>query len=48
MYNEKFVNFELFIEHVNKKTYFRDVHLFVKRLKKVNVLRKSELVRKNA
>ena len=47
MYNEKFVNFELFIEHVNKKTYFRDVHLFVKRFKKISVLRKLKLVKKN-
>ena len=48
MYDEKSVSSGSSIEHAGKKTYFRDVHLFVKRLKKVSVLRKSELVRENA
>ena len=35
------------IEHANKNTYFRDVHLFTERIKNMIIVKKNELTRQN-
>lgn len=47
MYNDKLMNFDSFIKHVEKKIYFRNVYLFVKIFKKINIIKKSDLIKNN-
>ncbi len=47
MYDNKFTFTEEFIEHVEKDIYFRDVHLFLKRVKNVIRMKNVSQVRKN-
>ena len=47
MYNGKLINNESTIEHINKKTYFRDVHLFIKRVKNLIIVKDVNLIREN-
>ena len=47
MYNDKSVSFDSFIEYIEKEIYFRNVHLFVKRLKEINIIKESNLIKYN-
>jgi hypothetical protein len=45
--NNKFIFTEKFIEHVEKNIYFRDVHLFLKRIKDVTKIKDVAQIREN-
>ena len=47
MYDEKLVSIKNLIEHFEKNIFFKDVHLFMTRLKKISVIKELELVRDN-
>ncbi len=47
MYENKFTLTEEFIKHVEKNIYFKDVHLFLKRVKNVIRVKNVNQVRKN-
>jgi hypothetical protein len=47
MYESKFVLTEEFIEHAEKNIYFRDVHLFLKRVKNVAKVKNAAQIREN-
>jgi hypothetical protein len=47
MYDNKSTFTEEFIEHVDKNTYFRNVHLFLKRVKDVIRVKDVNQVREN-
>ena len=44
MYNDKFVKNETIIEHIEKETYFRDVYLFVKRIRDLALIKNIEII----
>ena len=48
MYDGKSVSTGSSIEHAGKETYFRDVHLFVERLKEISITKGPDLTRDNA
>ena len=47
MYNDKFVKNETTIEHIGKETYFRDVHLFVERVRDLVLIKNVEMIRED-
>ena len=47
MYDDKFVRNETVFEHIGKKTYFRDVHLFIKRARDIVAIKNIEIIREN-
>ena len=47
MYDDKFSLIDNSIEHANKDTYFRDVHLFTERIKNMIVVKGAKLTRQN-
>ena len=47
MYDDKFSIIDNSIEHANKNTYFRDVHLFTERIKNMIIVKKAKLTRQN-
>ena len=47
MYDDKFSLIDNSIEHANKNTYFRDVHLFTERIKNMIVMKETKLTRQN-
>jgi hypothetical protein len=47
MYDNKSVVTEEFIEHAEKNIYFRDVHLFLKRVKDVAKVKDAAQIREN-
>ena len=47
MYDEKSVSIKNLIEHFEKNIFFKDVYLFMIRLKKVSVIKELKLVRDN-
>ena len=47
MYDDKFVKNETAIEHIEKETYFRDVHLFVERTRDIAMIKNVEMIREN-
>ena len=47
MYNDKFVRNETIIEHIEKETYFRNVHFFVERARNLALIKNIEMIRKN-
>ena len=44
MYNDKFVKNETIIEHIEKETYFRDIHFFVKRVRDLALIKNIEMI----
>ena len=46
-YDDKFANIDDAMKHINKNTYFRDVHLFIERARNVIIIKNAELVREN-
>ena len=47
MYNDKFVRNKTAFEHIEKETYFRDVHLFVERARDIAAIKNIKMIRKN-
>ena len=47
MYNGKFVVIDDFIEYINKNIYFRNVNVFIERIKNIIEVKKIELIRQN-
>ncbi len=47
MYENKFVVTEEFIEHAEKDIYFRNVHLFLKRVKDVTKVKNAAQIEEN-
>ena len=47
LYDEKSVNNNEVIIHTSKNTYFRDVHLFIERIKNFVMIKDAELIRDN-
>ncbi len=47
MYNDKFMHTDDFLKHSDKKTYFRDVHLFIEHVKNILYIKDINLVRTN-
>jgi hypothetical protein len=47
MYDNKFTFTKEFIEHAEKNIYFRDVHLFVERIKNVAKIKNAAQIREN-
>jgi hypothetical protein len=47
MYENKSILIEEFIEHAEKDIYFRDVHLFLKRVKDVTKVKNAAQIREN-
>ncbi len=47
IYDEKFTITIDSMQHVDKDTYFRDVHSFIDRIKNIAVIKKTEIVRNN-
>ena len=47
MYDNKSINTEQVMKHVEKNTYFRDVHLFIDRAKNMTVIHDEQFVREN-
>ena len=46
-YEDKNVIIDNFIEHVDKNIYFRDVHLYIEKIKNMLIFKKIELIRHN-
>ena len=46
-YNNKSNNIELEIEYVEKKTYFKDITIFINRIKNIARVKSVELLRNN-
>ena len=46
-YDDKFNNTRTKMKHVKKKTYFRDIFIFIDRIKNVIKIKKAKLVRNN-
>ena len=47
MYEFKFVVIEKLIKHFDKNIYFRDVNMFIDRVKNMIVVKNIELIRQN-
>ena len=48
LYDEKFVTFETFsVEHFDKNSYFRDVHIFIDKVIELIVIKKVKMIKKN-
>ncbi len=47
MYNDKFMHIDDSLKHSSKKTYFQDVHLFIKHVKNILHIKDANLVRTN-
>ena len=47
MYEIKFVVIENFIKYFDKNIYFRDVDMFIDRMKNIIVVKNVELIRQN-
>ena len=47
MYDDKFVSTEETMKHIEKNTYFRDVHFFIERVKNLVTIKDIELIREN-
>jgi hypothetical protein len=47
MYENKFAVTDEFIEHAEKNIYFRNVHLFLKRVKDVTKVKDAAQIREN-
>ena len=47
MYDGKFVIIENFIEHIGKNIYFRDVYLFIERIKNMTVIKNAKMIKNN-
>ena len=47
MYDGKSVITENLIEHIEKNIYFRDVHLFIERIKDMIVIKNAKMIRNN-
>ena len=47
MYDDKFSFIDNSIEHANKNTYFKNVHLFTERIKNMIVMKEAKLTRQN-
>ena len=47
MYNDKFVRNETVIEYIEKEIYFRDVYIFVERVRDFTLIENIEMIRKN-
>ena len=47
MYNEKLINIDQIMEHVNKDTHFRNVYLFVERAKNIATIQDDQHMRNN-
>ena len=46
-YDDKIATTVSTIEHVDKNIYFRDVHVFIKRVKNMTTIKSAEMMRKN-
>ena len=46
-YNNKSSNIEVEIEHAEKKIYFRDITIFINRIKNIAKVKNIELLRNN-
>ena len=44
MYNDKLINNESIIEHINKETYFCNVYLFIECVKKFVIVKSANLI----
>lgn len=47
IYDEKSFVIDNLIEHVNKNTYFRDIYLFIERIKNITIVKNANLLRNN-
>ena len=47
MYNNKLINNKLAIEHIDKEIYFYNVHLFIKYVKNLIIVKSVNLIREN-
>ena len=47
MYDDKSINIENFIIHINKNTYFKNVHYFIRRVNDIVIVKKIEMIRQN-
>ena len=47
MYDGKSVITENFIEHIEKNIYFRNVHLFIERIKNMTVIKNAKMIKNN-
>ena len=47
MYNGKFVVIDNLIEYINKNIYFRNVNIFIERMKNIIKIKEIELIRQN-
>ena len=47
MYDGKSVIIENFIEHIRKDIYFRDVHLFIERIKDMIIIKSAKMIKNN-
>ena len=46
-YDDKFFSTESVIEHFDKNIYYRDVHVFIERIRQMTIILSLELVRRN-
>ncbi len=47
IYDEKIIATTKFVQHANKNTYFRDVHLFIERAKYIVLVKKTKMIENN-
>ena len=47
MYDDKLLIIDNSIEHANKNTYFKNIHLFTERIKNMIIIKKAKLTRQN-
>ena len=48
MYNDKSISFDILsIKHIDKETYFRDIHLFFKYIRDIIDIKDNKLIRIN-
>ena len=46
-YDDKSIDIDDVMKHINKNTYFRDVHLFIERARNVITIKNVDLIREN-
>ena len=47
MYNDKSINIENLIIHINKNIYFKNVHYFIRCVNNIVIVKKIEMIRQN-
>ena len=47
LYEDKFIEFIALIEHTNKKIYFRNIYLFIKRVKNLATIKSDKIIYNN-